>query len=144
MYMCVCTQGNNSLQLDFSVSPPPDLLPLDLLPLDLLPLDLLPLTPRQVGTSRYMAPEILEGCVNFSLEDCLKIDIYAFALILWEMASRTDATGDGSCKCGSGAKYWVIDFPPPPTPKLYNILVTRLVTHCYLSNLNIDYTLLVI
>eukprot|EP00731_Ephydatia_muelleri_P033653 Em0034g35a len=50
----------------------------------------------RVGTSRYMAPEILEGCVNFSMEDCLKIDIYAFGLILWEMASRTDVTGDGS------------------------------------------------
>nr|BAA82606.1 sALK-6 [Ephydatia fluviatilis] len=59
----------------------------------------------QVGTSRYMAPEVLEGCVNFSMEDCLKLDIYAFALILWEMASRTDVTGDGSCA--------VEDYKPP-------------------------------
>ena len=59
-----------------------------------------------------MAPEILEGCVNFGMEDCLKIDIYAFALVLWEMASRTDTHGDGSCKCSLG-----------PSVGLHNILI---------------------
>ncbi|RWS08423.1 bone morphogenetic protein receptor type-2-like protein, partial [Dinothrombium tinctorium] len=43
-----------------------------------------------VGTLRYMAPEILEGAVN--LRDCesslKQIDVYALGLIIWEVASR--------------------------------------------------------
>ncbi|RWS31721.1 bone morphogenetic protein receptor type-2-like protein [Leptotrombidium deliense] len=43
-----------------------------------------------VGTLRYMAPEILEGAVN--LRDCesslKQIDVYALGLIIWETASR--------------------------------------------------------
>ena len=44
----------------------------------------------QVGTLRYMAPEVLEGAVN--LRDCeaslKQIDVYSLGLVLWEMASR--------------------------------------------------------
>jgi len=44
----------------------------------------------QVGTLRYMAPELLDGAVN--LRDCeaslKQIDIYACGLVLWEIASR--------------------------------------------------------
>ena len=44
----------------------------------------------QVGTLRYMAPEVLEGAVN--LRDCAsslkQIDVYALGLVLWEVASR--------------------------------------------------------
>lgn len=44
----------------------------------------------QVGTLRYMAPEVLEGAVN--LRDCeaalKQIDIYALGLVLWECAAR--------------------------------------------------------
>ena len=44
----------------------------------------------QVGTLRYMAPEVLEGAVN--LRDCeaslKQIDVYALGLVLWEIASR--------------------------------------------------------
>ena len=44
----------------------------------------------QVGTLRYMAPEVLEGAVN--LRDCesslKQIDVYALGLVLWELASR--------------------------------------------------------
>lgn len=43
-----------------------------------------------VGTLRYMAPEVLEGAVN--LRDCeaalKQIDIYALGLVLWECAAR--------------------------------------------------------
>ncbi|XP_013405351.1 uncharacterized protein LOC106170149 [Lingula anatina] len=43
-----------------------------------------------VGTLRYMAPEVLDGAVN--LRDCeaslKQIDVYALGLILWEIASR--------------------------------------------------------
>ena len=45
---------------------------------------------NDVGTLRYMAPEILEGAVN--LRDCesamKQIDVYALGLVLWEAASR--------------------------------------------------------
>lgn len=45
---------------------------------------------NEVGTLRYMAPEILEGAVN--LRDCesalKQIDIYALGLMLWEIAVR--------------------------------------------------------
>ncbi len=44
----------------------------------------------QVGTLRYMAPEVLEGAVN--LRDCeaslKQIDVYSLGLVLWEIASR--------------------------------------------------------
>lgn len=43
-----------------------------------------------VGTLRYMAPEVLEGAVN--LRDCesslKQIDVYALGLVLWELATR--------------------------------------------------------
>ncbi|GAB6031872.1 hypothetical protein CHUAL_010268 [Chamberlinius hualienensis] len=43
-----------------------------------------------VGTLRYMAPEVLEGAVN--LRDCesslKQIDVYAMGLVLWEVATR--------------------------------------------------------
>ena len=35
-----------------------------------------------------MAPEVLEGAINFTRESFLYIDVYAFALVLWELASR--------------------------------------------------------
>ncbi len=42
----------------------------------------------QVGTRRYMAPEVLEGAINFQRDAFLRIDIYAFALVSWEVMSR--------------------------------------------------------
>lgn len=42
----------------------------------------------QVGTRRYMAPEVLEGAINFSRNAFLRIDMYACGLVLWELASR--------------------------------------------------------
>lgn len=45
---------------------------------------------NEVGTRRYMAPEVLEGSVN--LRDCetslKQIDVYSLGLVLWELASR--------------------------------------------------------
>lgn len=44
----------------------------------------------EVGTVRYMSPEILEGAVN--LRDCettlKQIDVYSLALVLWELCMR--------------------------------------------------------
>lgn len=42
----------------------------------------------KVGTRRYMSPEVLDGSINFSIEHFLKIDVYACALVLWEILSR--------------------------------------------------------
>ncbi|XP_015794702.1 activin receptor type-2A [Tetranychus urticae] len=42
----------------------------------------------QVGTRRYMAPEVLEGAINFYRDAFTRIDIYAFGLVLWELISR--------------------------------------------------------
>ncbi|XP_015610272.1 bone morphogenetic protein receptor type-2 [Cephus cinctus] len=45
---------------------------------------------NDVGTLRYMAPEVLEGAVN--LRDCesslKQIDVYSMGLVLWELVSR--------------------------------------------------------
>lgn len=45
---------------------------------------------NEVGTLRYMAPEILEGAVN--LRDCetalKQTDVYSLGLILWELCTR--------------------------------------------------------
>jgi len=38
-----------------------------------------------------MAPEVLEGAISFTRESFLHIDVYAFALVLWELASRCSA-----------------------------------------------------
>lgn len=45
----------------------------------------------QVGTRRYMAPEILEGAINFNRDSFLRIDVYACGLVLWELVSRCTA-----------------------------------------------------
>ena len=47
----------------------------------------------QVGTLRYMAPEVLEGAVTFSRGSYLKIDMYALGLVIWEMISRCTVRG---------------------------------------------------
>lgn len=53
--------------------------------------------PVQVGTARYMAPEVLESRVNLEdLEAFKQIDVYSMALVLWEMASRCHAIGGRS------------------------------------------------
>ncbi|XP_043961034.1 activin receptor type-2B-like isoform X1 [Gambusia affinis] len=48
-------------------------------------------THGQVGTRRYMAPEVLEGAINFQRDAFLRIDMYAVGLVLWEAVSRCSA-----------------------------------------------------
>ncbi|XP_042201988.1 activin receptor type-2B-like [Callorhinchus milii] len=48
-------------------------------------------THGQVGTRRYMAPEVLEGAINFQRDAFLRIDMYAVGLVLWEMVTRCTA-----------------------------------------------------
>jgi len=42
-----------------------------------------------------MAPELLDGSVNFAAEYFLKIDMYACGLVLWEMLSRCADLSNG-------------------------------------------------
>uniref|UniRef100_A0A8C6SPV6 Serine/threonine-protein kinase receptor n=1 Tax=Neogobius melanostomus TaxID=47308 RepID=A0A8C6SPV6_9GOBI len=49
----------------------------------------------QVGTARYMAPEVLEARLNLeNIESFKQTDIYSLALVLWEMTSRCEAVGE--------------------------------------------------
>ena len=50
-------------------------------------------THGQVGTRRYMAPEILEGAINFNRDSFLRIDVYACGLVLWELITRCTTHG---------------------------------------------------
>lgn len=62
----------------------------------------------QVGTARYMAPEVLESRINLEdLESFKQVDVYAMALVLWEMASRCDVLTD------------VKDYEPPFGTKVH-------------------------
>lgn len=57
----------------------------------------------QVGTRRYMAPEVLEGAINFQRDAFLRIDMYAVGLVLWELASRCKAA-DGEERSYTGGE----------------------------------------
>lgn len=48
----------------------------------------------KVGTKRYMAPELLEETMNFShFESFKRLDVYAFALVMWEITRRCAVGG---------------------------------------------------
>lgn len=49
---------------------------------------------NKVGTKRYMAPELLEETLNPHFFDSFKaVDVYAFGLVLWEVARRCTVGG---------------------------------------------------
>lgn len=49
----------------------------------------------QVGTARYMAPEVLESRINLENTESFKqTDVYSMALVLWEITSRCSAIGE--------------------------------------------------
>lgn len=58
--------------------------------------------PLQVGTRRYMAPEVLEGAINFHRDAFLRIDMYALGLVLWELLSRCTAADGESHEMRKG------------------------------------------
>lgn len=48
----------------------------------------------KVGTKRYMAPEVLDESIQIDCFDAYKrVDIWAFGLVLWEIARRTFSNG---------------------------------------------------
>ncbi|KAL1254928.1 hypothetical protein QQF64_012989 [Cirrhinus molitorella] len=49
----------------------------------------------QVGTARYMAPEVLESRMDLeNIESFKQADVYSMSLVLWEITSRCSANGD--------------------------------------------------
>lgn len=49
----------------------------------------------RVGTKRYMAPEVLEEQIRTDCFESYKwTDIWAFGLVLWEIARRTIVNGE--------------------------------------------------
>lgn len=49
---------------------------------------------HRVGTKRYMAPEVLDESINSNHFDAYKrADVYAFGLVLWEIARRCNVGG---------------------------------------------------
>lgn len=49
----------------------------------------------KVGTKRYMAPEVLDETIQTNCFDAYKrVDIWAFGLVLWEIARRTYSNGE--------------------------------------------------
>lgn len=60
----------------------------------------------KVGTKRYMAPEVLDESLRTECFDAFKrVDVWAFGLVLWEIARRSYSNGERTP-------------PPPPLPLL--------------------------
>ena len=66
-----------------------------------------------------MAPEVLEGAINFSRDSFLRIDMYACGLVLWELASRCNHLQDDS----------VPGAPVPITPQDYKVPFEEEILH---------------
>lgn len=50
----------------------------------------------RVGTKRYMAPEVLDEHIRTDCFESYKwTDVWAFGLVLWEIARRTIINGEG-------------------------------------------------
>lgn len=59
----------------------------------------------RVGTKRYMAPEVLEEQIRTDCFESYKwTDIWAFGLVLWEIARRTIVNGEGQPCTGWGKR----------------------------------------
>lgn len=76
----------------------------------------------QVGTRRYMAPEVLEGAINFQRDAFLRIDMYAMGLVLWELVARCKAADGkdpvldhivGLCEHGGTSVTWKVTSAQP-------------------------------
>ena len=42
-----------------------------------------------------MAPEVLDGAISFTKDAFLRIDIYAAALVMWELLTRCNVSENG-------------------------------------------------
>lgn len=59
------------------------------------------------GTKRYMAPEVLDESIHrFNFDSYRQADIYAFGLVLWEIARRCITNGNGNTLFLTGFEYF--------------------------------------
>lgn len=81
----------------------------------------------QVGTLRYMAPEVLEGAVN--LRDCetalKQIDIYSLGLVLWELCTRCEDWYPSGHKPPAYASPYEAEIGKSPSFEQMQVLVSR-------------------
>lgn len=73
----------------------------------------------RVGTKRYMAPEVLSEQIRTDcFESYKKTDIWAFGLVLWEIARRTAVNGERSLQPppSSSSFSFPLLFPLFPSP----------------------------
>uniref|UniRef100_A0A8R1I1N2 receptor protein serine/threonine kinase n=2 Tax=Caenorhabditis japonica TaxID=281687 RepID=A0A8R1I1N2_CAEJA len=66
----------------------------------------------QVGTRRYMSPEMLEGATEFTPTAFKAMDVYSMALVMWEVISRTRVSFDDKVP-EYEAPYNHLGFNPP-------------------------------
>ncbi|KAG4073987.1 hypothetical protein HA402_014192 [Bradysia odoriphaga] len=82
---------------------------------------------NEVGTLRYMAPEVLEGAVN--LRDCetalKQIDIYSFGLVLWELCTRCEDWYPAGCEPPAYASPYEAEIGKCPSFEQMQVLVSR-------------------
>ena len=68
-----------------------------------------------------MAPEVLEGAINFSRDAFLRIDMYACGLVLWEVLSR--------CRDIGQIAAYKLPFEAETSPHPTNEEISDLVVH---------------
>ncbi len=82
---------------------------------------------NEVGTLRYMAPEVLEGAVN--LRDCetalKQIDIYSLGLVLWELCTRCEDWYPAGCEPPPYASPYEAEIGKSPSFEQMQVLVSR-------------------
>lgn len=59
-----------------------------------------------------MAPEVLEGAINFQRDSFLRIDMYAMGLVLWELVSRCSEAEGESDSAEMPLGRWKVTAPP--------------------------------
>ena len=83
---------------------------------------------NKVGTRRYMSPELLEESFNAQCFDSYKrIDVYAFGLVLWEIARR--CLSGGKVLCNGLFTRSGTDSNSDSKPDGY-IVLCRICSHC--------------
>ena len=106
----------------------------------------------QVGTKRYMAPEILDSSINLaSFEYLKKVDMYMFSLVMWEIGRCVspgaqpyeypflhDVQGDPSLEEMASVVVKLNKRPPLDAPSWSSCRemeeLTRIVKECWNSN----------
>uniref|UniRef100_A0A7I4YDT8 receptor protein serine/threonine kinase n=1 Tax=Haemonchus contortus TaxID=6289 RepID=A0A7I4YDT8_HAECO len=79
----------------------------------------------QVGTFRYMSPEVLEGATEFTVPAFQRIDVYAMALVLWEVLSRTRLSEDDDDVPPYKQPFEEYTSPYPSLGEMRDVVVSR-------------------